>query len=106
MTRRLQRLRTLQSQGSSQSHLSTSQVRTELEVKGYNSDVVYVRCIQCRRKATCKWKRNPTPGKNYGRPMIELPEDWKVIFTYGDSKQDVMCDRCDPQELQEGILLK
>lgn len=80
-------------------------IRTELEQKGYTRDAVVVHCVVCNKSEVCKWSRNKTPGKNFGRPLIEIPPDWKVILTYGDSKQDLLCPDCDPNELQEGVLL-
>lgn len=79
--------------------------RSELEQKGYTKDAVIVSCCVCKKSVTCKWSRNSQRGMNYGRPMIELPEDWKVILTYGSTKQDVCCPNCTPDDLGEGILL-
>jgi len=81
--------------------------RVELIEKGYTKDRVLVECCCCHRRVECKWKRNTTPGINYGRPLIELPEDWKVIVTYGSTKQDVLCNTCDYEEFKEhmGIIL-
>lgn len=65
---------------------------------GFTSDRVEVACDVCGRKVVCKWRRNDAPGINNGRPLIELPDDWKVMLTYGTTKQDVICDRCHPYE--------
>lgn len=81
-------------------------LNTELQRKGYTKDSVLVSCSVCAKTEVCKWTRNKTPGMNYGRPLIELPEDWKVILTYGSTKQDVCCQDCTPDDLKEGILVR
>jgi hypothetical protein len=78
-------------------------IRTELERKGYTKDSVVVHCCVCQKPVTCKWSRNKTPGMNFGRPLIELPEDWKVIMTYGFTKQDVCCPDCTIEEKTTSI---
>jgi hypothetical protein len=73
--------------------------RSELERKGYTNDEVIVSCAMCHKKVTCHYTRNPNPGPRHGQPLIELPEDWKVIYTMGDKEQATLCDTCDPNEL-------
>lgn len=80
-------------------------IRSELQRKGYTKDAVVVKCCVCRKEVVCKWTRNTTPGINYGRPLIQLPDDWKVILTYGTTKQDTCCPNCDPNDIKEGVLL-
>ena len=72
---------------------------SELQRKGYTKDVVVISCANCGKKVTCKWERNMTPGIHFGRPRIHIPEDWKVMYTMGDTKQEVLCDKCMPQEV-------
>lgn len=85
-----------------------SPIRTELQQAGYTKDAVVVECANpsCDHKVTCKWTRNQEPGRNFQRPIIQIPDDWRVVFTYGSDKQDVLCPTCDPAELPEGILLR
>lgn len=88
-------------------HSQASPIRTELQQKGFTKDAVVVECAnpRCDHKVTCKWTRNPEPGRNFQRPIIQLPEDWQVVLTYGTDKQDVLCPDCHPGDLPEGILL-
>jgi hypothetical protein len=82
--------------------------KEDLEEKGYSGDRVIVKCDNpgCGRKAVCKWSRNPARGIDYGRPVIDLPESWKVMFDLGAKNQRVLCDECHPEELSREMWIK
>lgn len=65
---------------------------------GYTKDIVTIECRVCHTKVNCKWKRNRTRGIHFGRPMIELPDDWKVIYDFGSREQAPVCGNCEVRE--------
>ena len=75
---------------------------SELDEKGYTKDKVRIYCEVCGKKADCKYTRNMQRGINYGRPLIQTPDDWKIVMTLGESKQKVLCENCHPEELERG----
>lgn len=86
---------------------SVQRIGTTLEVNGYTKDAVIVECAnpRCDHKVTCKYTRR-TEGRNVGQPLIQIPEDWKVCYTYGDTKQDVLCPTCGVSDLPGGSLFQ
>lgn len=68
-------------------------------MSGYTKDTVDIKCEVCGKEETCHWTRNKTPGMNLGRPMIELPDDWKVIMDFVKGEQKPLCPNCHPEEL-------